>query len=162
MIKTFLSILSCLALAWKLIFMADFWYNNAKAQVMTDLNLATDDMRMLLVMSNTTADTDVDLVNPADFGTLDEMDGAGYARKTLAGESVTFDAANNRGEATFTAPVWATLGNGTRAVVGSVLIKFVTNDADSINVAFFDLGSITPGGSDLTLTPNAEGALQIT
>lgn len=119
---------------------------------------------MLLVMTNTTADTDQDAATISAIGTLDEMDGANYVRKTLAAEAFAEDLVNNRGEFQFTAPVWAALGAGTRQVAAAVLFKFVTNDADSIPIAYIDTGGFpfTPGGGNFTFTPNAEGALQIT
>lgn len=119
------------------------------------------DIRALLVMSNTTADTDQDLENIADIGTLDEMDGANYVRKAAANEADAEDTANNRLELSFDPIVWSALGNGARAVVGMVVYQHVTNDADALLIAYIDLGSINPGGADLTITNNAQGLIQI-
>lgn len=119
------------------------------------------DIRVILVMSNTTADTEQDLENPGDFATLDEFDGANYVRKAAANEAQVQDDANNRSELSFDAITWSALGNGTRALVGAIVIQHVTNDADSLNIAYIDLGTINPGGADFTMTPNAQGLLQI-
>lgn len=119
------------------------------------------DIRVVLVMSNTTADTDQDLENPGDIGTLDEMDGANYVRKAAANEADSQDDPNNRLELSFDPITWSALGNGTRAVVGALVIQHVTNDADSLNIAYIDLGTINPGGADFTLTCNAQGLIQI-
>lgn len=119
------------------------------------------DIRCLLVMSNTTADTDQDLENIGDIGTLDEMDGSGYVRKAAANEADSQDDANNRLELSFDPITWSALGNGTRAVVGMVIYQHVTNDADALLIAYVDLGTINPGGADLTITNNAQGIIQI-
>lgn len=119
------------------------------------------DIRCLLVMSNTTADTDQDVENIADIGTLDEFDGANYVRKTAANEAQAQDDANNRSELSFDPMTWTALGNGTRALVGMVIYLHVTNDADALLIAYVDLGTINPGGADLTITNNAQGILQI-
>lgn len=119
------------------------------------------DIRALLVMSNTTADTDQDAENIADIGTLDEMDGANYVRKAAANEADSQDDANNRLELIFDAITWTALGNGTRNVVGLVIYQHVTNDADALLIAYVDLGSLAPGGVALTITPDVQGILQI-
>lgn len=119
------------------------------------------DIRTLLVMSNTTANTDQDVENIADIGTLDEMDGANYVRKAAANEADSQDDPNNRLELSFDPIVWTALGNGTRAVVGMVIYQHVTNDADALLIAYVDLGTINPGGADLTITNNAQGIIQI-
>ena len=101
--------------------MANLAYTYGKLGIGGAINLSTDDLRMLLVMSNTTCGTQEDVQYVSGFTTLDECNGANYVRKTLAGESWAVDLVNNRGELQFTAPVWAALGNGTRALVGAVL-----------------------------------------
>lgn len=126
---------------------------------------APNDIRMLLVMTNTTADTDQDTHFIGSIGTLDEMNGSGYVRKALGGETVSEDAANNRGEFQSTTPVtWTALGAGTRSIAGAVLFKFVTNDADSVLIAYIDTGGfpIAANGGDLSIAMNAEGWLQTT
>lgn len=130
-----------------------------------DLNLDAGDIRALLVMSNTTADTDQDADNIADIGTLDEYDGSGYSRATLTGEVVNRDDANNRAEfdvADFT--FGATVAVGTRNAVGFVVYRHVTNDADAILIAYIDSGGFPTngGGGAFNVTVNAEGLIQIT
>lgn len=143
--------------------MASFVYTPAKTALLNgDLDLAAHDIRVLLVMTNTTADTDQDLANPGDFGTLDEMDGANYVRKALASEAVNEDTANNRAEFDAADVTWTALGAGTRQIAGLVVFRFVTNDADHVNIAYIDTGGfpITANGGDLTVQWNAEGILQ--
>lgn len=147
--------------------MTSFAYTPFKAALLRgeiDLHTTGADLRMLLVMSNTTADTDQDLENIGDIGTLDEYDGANYARKTLTGEAVTQDDANNRGEADFDDVTWTALGAGTRSCVGAVVYKHVTNDADAVLIAYIDTGGFpfAGNGGDVVFQVNAEGFLQAT
>ena len=145
--------------------MASFVYTRAKAKLISGaIDLDTDDIRALLVMTNTTADTDVDTEFVSGIGTLDEMDGANYVRKALAGEAVTADLVNDRGEFDATDVTWSSLGAGTRQVAAVVLFKFVTIDADSPLIAYIDSGGfpISANGGDLTAQWNAEGILQAT
>lgn len=144
--------------------MPSFVFTPAKTRLFNgSVNLA--DVRVALVMTNTTADTEQDAENVADLTTLDEMDGANYTRASAATETVTEDAANNRAEFTFDPVVFTALGNGTRQLEGILLIEFVDGTAaNDLLLAFIDPTGwpINPGGADLTITPNAEGVLQAT
>lgn len=120
------------------------------------INLATDDIRVMLVMSNTTADVEgsggVDATTLSAI-TLDEYDGANYARKALANESVTKDATNNKGVFDADDVTWSALGVGTRQAQAALIFKNVTNDADSIPLYYVDTGGFpfAGNGSDVTL-----------
>ena len=145
--------------------MASFVYTPAKTKVLTaSFSYATADMRIILCMTNTTADTDQDAEFVASIGTLDEYDGAAYARKTLAGEAVNEDLANNRAEFDANDIQWAALGAGTRQAAGMILYRFVTNDADSPVVAWIDSGGFpfSGNGGNVDVAWNAEGILQAT
>lgn len=122
------------------------------------------DVRVLLVMTNSTADTDQDAQFISGIGTLDEYDGANYARKNVANQTVTQDNANNRSEFSFDAFTWTALGAGTRQALGAVIYGFVTNDADSFLIAYIDTGGFpfAGNGGDVTYTPSVEGVLQVT
>lgn len=147
--------------------MANFTYTHAKHLLLTGaLNLATADMRVCLVMTNTTADTEKDVSTFAGFTTLDEYDGANYTTPgaALTGEAVTQDDANDRSEfdandATFTA-----LGVGTRQCQGAIVYAFVSNLNASIPIAWIDTGGFpfTGNGSNVTIQWNAEGIVQAT
>lgn len=144
--------------------MANFWYTYGRSGVMGAIDLSSDDIRVLLVMASTTADTDEDAEFIASFGTLDEFDGNNYVRKALASESVTPDTANNRAEFDATDVTWTALGaSGTgRQLTGAVIYKYVSSDADHIPIAYIDDDlPMTPGGGDVILTFNTEGILQI-
>jgi hypothetical protein len=139
--------------------------NIAKSRLMSalmDLDEAGDDMRVVGLMTNTTADTDVDADNTGDY-TLDEMDGTNYARKTCDNQTVSTDDANDRAEFDFDDLVYTSLGNGTRQMQGLLVHEFITNDAGSFPLVYIEFAStINPGGSTLTVAINAEGAFQIT
>jgi hypothetical protein len=124
----------------------------------------TSDIRVLLVMANTTADTDQDAGTISAIGTLDEYDGASYARKAVTGEAVNRDDANNRAELDANDITWSALGAGTRQAQAMVVLAFVTNDSDSIPIAYIDSGGFpfAGTGSDVAVTWNAEGIVQLT
>lgn len=139
--------------------------NIAKSRLMSalmDLDEAGDDMRLFLCMTNTTFDTDVDTDQTGSY-TLDEMDGANYARANLANQVVATDDANDRAEFDADDVVFTALGNGTRQVQGAGIHEFITNDAGSFPLCWVEFAAtINPGGANLTISWNAEGIFQIT
>jgi hypothetical protein len=141
-----------------------FAYTPAKYGIArSTLTWHTSDIRVLLVMSNTTADTDQDAATISGIGTLDEYNGASYARKTFAGIATNEDDPNNRAEMDADDITWSTLGVGTRQAVGMVVYKFVTNDADSIPILFIDSGGFPfdGNGSNVAVAWNGEGIAQL-
>ncbi len=141
-----------------------FAYNDPKRGFVTgEIDLTSDDIRAMLVMTNTTADTEDDSNFIGDFTTLDEMDGSGYARVALTSEAVAEDAANNRAEFNADDITFSAVGVGTRQVAALVLYKHVTNDADSIPLVYFDGTGfpLTAGGGDLKFLAPTEGYLQL-
>ena len=153
--------------------MANFQYTYAKAKMQSgDIDLNADDIRLLMVMSNSTADTEKDaqfISGVTGFTTLDECDGVGYARVALTGEAVAADEANDRGEFTANnlAPAWAALAVGTRQNIGIVIYKHVGADAANIPIYWIDtctgVGFPFDGnGGVVDITWNAEGIGQIT
>ena len=140
----------------------DFAYTYAKSQLLqAGINL-TGDIRVALVMTNTTADTEKDVNTVSAFGTLDECDGANYVRKALANEAVTEDEANDRGEFDADNVTWTALGSGTRQVQGAIVYLHVIDDTDSVPIAWIDTGGFPfdGGGADITIQWNAEGIIQ--
>lgn len=122
------------------------------------------DFRIILVMTNTTFDTEEDDEFVGDTTTPDEYDGANYARKSLAGDAVSDDTANNRGEYDANDIQWAALGAGTRQAAGMVLFRFVTVDADSPLIAYIDSGGFpfSGNGGNVDVAWSSEGLLQAT
>jgi hypothetical protein len=138
--------------------------NIAKSRLMSadmDLDEAGDDMRLILCMTNTTADTDIDLDNTSGY-TLDEMDGANYARKTMNTQAVSTDDVNDRAEFDADDVSWTALGNGTRQVQGALIHEFITNDAGSFPLCWVEFAAtVNPGGATFTIQWNAEGIVQL-
>lgn len=124
--------------------MANKVYNEAKNQLLrAGINFLSDTFKLTLVMSNTTAGTEVNQNLMTGFTTLDECDAAGYPAGgvALGTQSVNEDAGGNRAffdaaDVTFTA-----LAAGSRQVAGMVLYKVTSPGANSFPVCFFD----TPG-----------------
>lgn len=126
-----------------------------------DLDLNSDDLRLLLLMTNTTADTDVDADNTGNY-TLDEMDGANYARQALGNEAVNVDDSNDRAEFDADDVSIASLGNGTRQMQGALIHEHITNDAGSFPFVYVEFSStINPGGSTFSIAWNSEGIAQL-
>lgn len=151
-----------LALSWLMLLGVSNIKNIAKSRLMSgDMDLNADDMRLVLCMTNTTADTDVDADNTGTY-TLDEMDGANYARQALANEAVNVDDANDRAEFDADDVTINSLGNGTRQMQGFLIHEHITNDAGSFPLCWGDFSStINPGGSNFTIAWNAEGIVQL-
>ena len=145
--------------------MASFAFTNMKTLLLNGgINYATQDIRVMLVMTNTTADTQEDVATISAITTLDEYDGANYARKTLTGEAVAADNTNNRGEFDHDDIVWTALGAGTRQAQAALYFRFITNDTDNVPLFLVDTGGFpfTGNGGNVTYTVNVEGALQTT
>lgn len=148
--------------------MANFAFTEATRAAMEaeiDFGLP-DDFRVLLVMSNTTADTEADVTTISGFATLDELDDTGYARQQLGGtEGVTKDNANNLSfydadDVTFTYN-----GDGTRDTQAAVVLKHVTDDTDSVPLSFVDTGGFPVSSGQtgsVTLQWAATGIIQLT
>jgi len=146
--------------------MASQVYNEFKrASAAGEIALATDDMRVALLMDTTTCDTENDaIVNVADFTLIDRSDAAGYADVALAAEAVNKDDANDRAEFDANDASFTGLGgDATRDYVGLLLYKFVTNDAASIVVAFIEFAApVSKTVTQLDVAFNAEGILNLT
>lgn len=150
--------------------MADVVFNIAKKMLLdATLDLDTDTLKAVLVMTNTTADTEIDADTVSAITTLDEYDGSGFTwghgntgRKTVGSKTVTVDDTDDEGVFDSTADItWSSLGAGTRANQGMLLIREgTTNDTDAIPIAFFD-ASFTGNGGDVTIQFNAEGILNL-
>lgn len=139
-------------------------YDEMKYQALRGaVALQSDDVRLLLVMSNSTADTDLTAQTIAGITTLDECDAAGYARVTLTSLTVSRDGSGHRGYFDAADASFANLAAGTRQVKGMVLIQWKGSLNASVPLAYFD----TPGfpfwgnGSTMTVQWNAAGILQI-
>lgn len=126
--------------------MATVTYHNAIKQLFAgELNLSSDDIRVALLMTNTTADTESDIDFISDITTIDECDATGYSRVALANESVSVDDANNLAKFDADDAVFSGLGaDATRDYQGALIYKHVTNDSDSVPIVFIDFTTDVP------------------
>ena len=137
--------------------MADLVTNKGKFELFTgDANLDAADLRMALVKTSApTADTNF-------MSEITEVAVAGYARQTLAGETVTEDDTNDFAYLDATDPVFATLTAG-ETILGAVLFRHTGVDATAPVYAFYDLTDTPTNGGDVTVqfaTPANGGALK--
>lgn len=126
-----------------------------------DLDFENDDIRIMLVDSTTTADTEEDTTTIAGFSTLGELSGTGYVRKALASKTVTKDNANNQSYFDAADVTWTGINAGTAAAV--LVYKHVTDDSDSVPIAYIDGGDfpIVTNGGDITLRWASDGIVKI-
>lgn len=143
--------------------MASNVFNNFLQKLLAAYLVSGADVRAALVMSNTTADTEKDGIDfMDDFATLDECDDSGYARVALGSEASNVDNTNDRAEFDASDISFAGLsGNATRNAVGVVIYKHVTNDTDSVPIAFIEFSApVANTSTQIDVSWNAEGILQ--
>lgn len=135
-----------------------FTYKPALVKMWNGFVILDVDTRVILVSTNTTADTETDVEFISGFTTLDEFNGAGYARVALTNEAINEDDPNARAEFDADDAAFGAISNGTRQITGAIIYEHVTNDADSIPLFYLPLTpNFSPGGSTVTLNWNAEG-----
>jgi len=125
------------------------------------------DVRGMLVMTNTTCDTEQNMSNLSDFTDIDEADGVGYVQDAITNVTVTWDAVNFRLEIDgdnldFTTA--GTLDACTRSLAGIQWFRYVDGTlANDVPWFFSDSGGFpkTPAGGGATATIDTEGLLQI-
>lgn len=131
-----------------------------------DTDMVTQDIRIVPLMTNTTADTERDAVDQySDFTTPDLFDGANAptSGSALNGQAVNIDDANDRAEYDADDVSRSALGAGTRPIQGELLIDFLTTLAGSLPQFWIEYASSkTPDGGTFTVVFNAEGILQVT
>lgn len=146
----------------------NFRYPNAiKVQHTTGINWTSATLKALAVMTNSSAGADVFaqfLAGANGFAVLDEFDGAGYARVTLANVTVNLDLVT--GETIIScdpASFGAAVSNGSRSVKGFVV--YLDGASDSARVPLIWIDSVvsgptfpySPGGAALALVPGSRG-----
>lgn len=124
-----------------------------------NINLSTDDIRVTLVMTNTTCDTETDVTLMNGFTTLGQCDSTGFARFTLTGETVSDDDGTDEArfdaiDATFS----SVAADASFAIQGALVFKHVTNDAASTPICFVEFASsITANGGNIVVTWDSTG-----
>lgn len=130
------------------------------------IDAIADDLRLLLVMSNTNAESaaSLDAATVGAITTLDHFDGSGYdqaAGLTLTGKQAVVDSVLNKTKLDADDPVVSAMGAGIRNITGAILVKFVTNVASSIPISFHTFATPFNGnGLDTTIEVAALGLLE--
>jgi hypothetical protein len=146
--------------------MPDYIQNNFIRGLMEaefDLN-ATDDIRAILCMTNTTADS-VYSANLTGL-TVDESDATGYSRITMTTETVTADTGNNRVEFDADNLSFSGMsGDATRNYQGVLIYKHVDGTAGNDIPLFFvnfTNAPVTSTATQVDVTWDVEGIFRIT
>lgn len=158
--------------------MANYWQNTGKlrcwAGATGEVDLVNDTIKVMAwedLTGATNADEFIDDMDPG--GLCEEVTSTGYTggfggagRLTLGSPALTVDQGNNRAEFDCANPVWTSISQaGSETWVGFSIVKEITTEADSPVIATIDTGTglpLTPNGSNITLTIDAEGLLHIT
>lgn len=121
-------------------------------------DFTTDTFQALLLNdAGYVVDKDHDYVADLTPGT-NEIAGAGYSRQTLSTKTRTVDDANDR--ITYDCDDFDFGGIVVgETVTAMVVYRFVTNDADSILIAHYSLGTIATTGLPFPVLVNASGLL---
>jgi len=127
--------------------MADLVTNKCKYELFTgDANLDAADLRMLLL--KTTAPTvDTNFVSDV---VANEITVAGYARQTLAGETVTEDDTNDFAYLDATDPVFSALVAG-ETIIFACMFRQTGADATAPVYACYDVTDTPTNGGDVTI-----------
>ncbi len=127
-----------------------------------DIDWETDNLDALLLMTNTTADTNPDADTCADL-TLDECDATGYAHEDITTPAVSADDSDNEMVWTSDNWVWSGLsGDGSRDYQGALVVKYVDGGNGDIPLLFVDFSSdVTSAATQVTAPAPAEGFLNI-
>ena len=147
--------------------MAAFAYTDITHKLATgSLDLDSVDIRVMCLMSNTTAGTEEDATNIAGISTLDEYDGAGYTELDLAGLALTKVAASNRTELDATDGTFAaTVSAGTRSITAILFYVYVDGTtANDYPLVYDDTPSQFPlngDGGPLNISFDASGFLHV-
>ncbi len=161
--------------------MANGWHNTGKlrcwAGATGEVDVLADDIIVIALEAITGYDLDDEFVAGTGEGLnragVTEVTSTGYTggfggagRLSLASKTLAVDQANNRAEFDCADLTWSSISQATAETwVAFMIAKELTSDALSPLIAFIDTATgipLTPNGSDITLTINAEGLLQIT
>lgn len=146
--------------------MGDVIYQGMHYALVEGLLAGSPDIRLMLVMSGFTGETEEDAINLADISTLDEFDGIGYLQIDCANVDFSYDAADDEYQLTFD-PAEFNAGAGSVAAgsddaMGMVVYLYVDGtDANDIILGYTDAGGfpLNGTGTAITYTPHADGLL---
>jgi len=131
------------------------------------MDLDADTIKIALLTTDTTADTEANVTTLSGFTTLGEFStsGTNYARVTLSSITSGVDTGNTRYEFSAANVTFSSLAASSPAkdIQGILVLKHVDGtDANDLPIAFIDFASdLTPDGSDVTIDWDTEGILQL-
>lgn len=131
--------------------MASFVTNEGADKLLgtaTAINWSSDTIKARLVASSYTPNKDDTVMTGVTAIGTDQ---------TLSNKTKTKDTTNDRIVYTNTVAItWTAVAAG--STIGTIAIyKFVTNDADSIPICYIDVTDTPTNGSNIVLTPHADG-----
>lgn len=155
--------------------MAEFWYNVGKARMWhghaSEIDIVNDVIVIIALEVDDEDDTE-ETVGALLAGAADEVTSTGYTggfegadRLSLGGNAITVDQGNTRAEFDCNDITWTAISQaGVEEWVAFVIADELTNDAGSYLLAHLEPTGVplTPNGSDIKITINAEGLLHIT
>ncbi len=136
-------------------------------QYTTGLNWTTATIKAMLVMTSSTAGDDIraqKLTGGTGFALMDEFDGVGYSRQTLASVTATDDLPT--GDIIVTCALLsfgATISNGSRQAKGIVIFLDAANDGLRQPLLWLDSVAngptfpYSPNGGPIRMTPGTRG-----
>ncbi len=137
--------------------MASHWFDKALQQIINSYMVSGATIKVALCMTNTTNATNFSGATVSAL-TLDECDGANYARKTLTSLNAIQDDPDTEGVFDADDVVFSSLGAGTRASKGALVFKFGTSDSDSVPLLWVEFTSpVTHDGTDFSIVWNSSG-----
>jgi hypothetical protein len=127
------------------------------------IDVDNDTIKMTLLMTNTTADTEQDADDVDDFTTLDECDAGGAFTWGHGGngrKTVTITATRSAGQTQINIPAGSTtwlslpLGGSGRSIAGALLFsEGSADDTDAYPIAWLEFTSpVAANGTDFTIT----------
>ena len=162
--------------------MGNFAFNTFKLRIVAgstgEVDIINDTIKIALLEIDDEPD-DKQIEFMGDFlgaGDATELSSTGYTggfggagRQSIDSKAITVDQANNRAEFDHADETWTALSQAaSEAIVAFVYLKEITNDAASPVLWKLDTDSapaaisVTPNGSDVTITVDAQGALHVT
>jgi hypothetical protein len=143
--------------------MADVIYKGGMDAMKQGLLDPTPDLRVILVMTDTSVDTEEETTTMAGFTDIDEFDGVGYV-EIVEATSWAYDSASDEwrldfADAKFNVPP-GTVAPATRDAQGMLLYLWVDGtDANDIPIAYTDSGGFpfNAANGDIDLTVHANG-----
>lgn len=139
--------------------MANGIYNRTKYLLATGVNLATADLRVLLVSSSYSFNSDHNFVSDV---VSNEISVAGYSRQVMASKTVTEDDATDVAYLDGEDVTFADLAIG-QTVGGAILYRHNASDTAAEVLAFYDVVDTPTNGGDIIIQWSAppNGALKL-